>query len=76
MLLFPTEADNCKLGNYESLCTASFRYQSSIVQADLGVNVGTLLGLRGHYMTSYDAYIKQPASHRVTALDMKKQCSI
>ena len=48
----------------------------SIVQADLGVNVGTLLGLRGHYMTPYDAYIKQPASHRVTALDMKKQCSI
>ena len=48
----------------------------SIVQADLVVNVGTLLGLRGHYMTPYDAYIKQPASHRGTALDMKKQCSI
>ena len=48
----------------------------SFVKADLGVNVATLLGLRGHYMTPYDAYIKQPASHRGTALDMKKQCSI
>ena len=48
----------------------------SIVHTDLGVNVGTLLGLRGHYMTPYDAYIKQPASHRGTALDMEKQCSI
>ena len=28
MLFFPTEADNCKLGNYESLCTACLRYQS------------------------------------------------
>ena len=28
MLLFPTEGDNCKLGNYESLCTACLRYRS------------------------------------------------
>ena len=28
MLLFPTEGDNCKLGNYESLCTGCLRYQS------------------------------------------------
>ena len=36
----------------------------------------TLLGLKGHHMTPYDAYINQPASHRVTALDMKNQHSI
>ena len=28
MLLFLTEGDNCKLGNYESLCTGVLRYQS------------------------------------------------